>query len=93
MDKIMQTMTYIGSLMRAHTISNAIVVCSITSVESWESEANHILNMCVSNLSVYAVTSEMSKDERMRIFTNAFRASPDAPHLVITTYVSTSNLP
>jgi len=34
--KTMQTLAYIGSLMRARTISNAIVVCPKSVVQNWE---------------------------------------------------------
>ena len=75
--------------MRASTISNAMIVCPKSVVRSWEREANLILkNMCVPKASIYAVTSDMSKEKRKRIFTDAFTCSPTAPRLVITTYVS-----
>ncbi len=34
--KTMQTLAYLGSLMRARTISNAIVVCPKSVVQNWE---------------------------------------------------------
>ena len=74
---------------RAKTISNAIVVCPKSVVRSWEREANLILkNMCVPKASVYAVTSDMAKEKRKRVFTDAFTCSANSPRLVITTYVS-----
>ncbi len=87
--KTMQTLAYIGSLMRAQTISNAIVVCPKSVVQNWEKEANLILKyMCVSKATVYAVSSDMSKERRIRIFTDSFCTSVNAPRLVVTTYVS-----
>ena len=86
--KTMQTLAYLGSLMRAKTISNAIVVCPKSVVRSWEREANLVLkNMCVPNASVYAVTSEMSKEKRKRVFEDAFCSSVRSPRLVVTTFM------
>jgi hypothetical protein len=87
--KTMQTLAYLGSLMRAQTISNAIVICPKSVVQNWEREANLILkNMCVSKATVHAVTSDISKDRRIRMFTDSFCSKPNAPRLVVTTYVS-----
>jgi len=92
MGKTMQTLAYLGSLMRASTISNAMIVCPKSVVRNWEREANLILkNMCVPKASIYAVTSDMSKEKRKNVFTDAFTCSPDAPRLVITTYGLVSN--
>ena len=56
----MQTLAYLGSLMRAETISNAVIICPKSVVRSWEREANLILkNMCVPKATVSAVTSDM----------------------------------
>jgi len=87
MGKTMQTLAYLGSLMRAKTINNAIIVCPKSVVRSWEREANLILkNMCVPKASVYAVTSDMGKEKRKRVFADAFCCSVNAPRLVVTTY-------
>ena len=89
MGKTMQVLAYLGSLMRAQTISNAIVVCPKSVVRSWEREANLILkNMCVRSASISAITSDMSKEKRKRVFADAFCSNAKAPHLIITTYVS-----
>lgn len=89
MGKTMSTLSYLGSLMRARTICNAIVVCPKSVVRSWEREANLIVkNMCVKKATVYAVTSDMKSERRKRIFTEAFCSSAEAPRLVVTTYVS-----
>ena len=83
----MQTLAYLGSLMRAETIRNAIIVCPKSVVRSWEREANLILkNMCIPKASVYAVTSDMGKEKRKRIFTDAINCSVKSPRLVVTTY-------
>jgi SNF2 family DNA or RNA helicase len=90
--KTMSTLTYLGSLMRAETISNAIIICPKSVVRSWEREANLILkNMCVPNATVSPVTSDMGKEKRVRIFEDAFCSSSIRPCLVITTYGLVSN--
>jgi SNF2 family DNA or RNA helicase len=90
--KTMQTLAFLGSLMRAQTISNAIVVCPKSVVRSWEREAKLILkNMCVPKATVYAVTSDMSKEKRLQIFSDTYCTSVNAPRLVITTYGLVSN--
>ncbi|KAL9183089.1 hypothetical protein ACHAXT_004876 [Thalassiosira profunda] len=90
--KTMQTLSYLGALMRAQAISNAIVVCPKSVVRSWEREANLILkNLCVEKASVYAVTSDMSKEKRKRIFADAFCCSSNRPRLVVTTYGLVTN--
>lgn len=90
--KTMQTLAFLGSLMRAKTISNAIVVCPKSVVRSWEREANLILkNMCVPKATVYAVTSDMIKKKRLQIFSDSYCTSVNAPRLVITTYGLVSN--
>ena len=45
-------------------------------------------NMCVPRATVYAVTSDISKERRLQIFTDSFCSSANAPRLVVTTYVS-----
>jgi len=88
----MQTLAYLGSLMRAETISNAVIICPKSVVRSWEREANLILkNMCVPKATVSAVTSDMGKEKRKRVFEDAFTCTAKRPHLVITTYGLVSN--
>ena len=90
--KTMQTLAFLGSLMRAKTISNSIVVCPKSVVRCWEREANLILkNMCVPKATVYAVTSDMSKEKRLQIFSDSYCSSVNAPRLVITTYGLVTN--
>ncbi|KAL7455027.1 hypothetical protein ACHAWC_008543 [Mediolabrus comicus] len=90
--KTMQTLAYLGSLMRAETISNAVIICPKSVVRSWEREANLILkNMSVPKATVSAVTSDMGKEKRKRVFEDAFTCTAKRPHLVITTYGLVSN--
>lgn len=73
----MQTLAYLGSLMRAETIRNAIIVCPKSVVRSWEREANLILkNMCIPKASVYAVTSDMGKEKRKSVHLNNLYDNP-----------------
>lgn len=90
--KTMQVLTYLGSLMRAETISNAIIICPKSVVQSWEREANlNLKNICVPKATVTAVTSDMGKEKRKRVFEDAFCAPSKRPQLVITTYGLVSN--
>lgn len=84
----MQTLVYLGSLMRAQTISNAVIVCPKSVVRHWERDANLILkNMCAPNkATIYAVTSDMGKEKRKKVFSDAFCSSVKTPRLVVTTY-------
>ncbi len=92
MGKTLSTLAYLGSLMRAKTIYNAIVVCPKSVVRSWEREANLIIkNICVPKTTVYAVTSDMKCEKRKRIFTEAFCSSAESPRLIVTTYVRVRN--
>ena len=85
----MQVLSYLSALMRARTISNAVILCPKSVVRSWEREANLIVrSLCARGVSVSAVTSEMGKQKRRRVFEEAFCSAAEAPHLVITTYVS-----
>ena len=73
MGKTMQTLAYLGSLMRAQTIFNAIIICPKSVIRSWEREANLILkNFCVSKATVTVITSDMNKTKRNRLFADAF---------------------
>jgi len=90
--KTMQVLTYLGSLMRAETICNAIIICPKSVVRSWEREANlNLKNICVPKATVTAVTSDMGKAKRKRVFEDAFCAPSKRPQLVITTYGLVSN--
>ena len=90
--KTMQALAYLGSLMRAQTITNAIIVCPKSVVQSWEREANlNLKNICVPKATITAVTSDMGKAKRRRVFEDAFCAPSKRPQLVITTYGLVSN--
>ena len=76
----MQTLAYLGSLMRAQTISNAIIVCPKSVVRHWERDANLIIkNMCAQKVTIYAVTSDVGKEKRKKVFSDAFCSSVKAP--------------
>lgn len=68
----MQTLVYLGSLMRAETIHNALIVCPKSVVRNWEREANLVFKDIAPKCEVYAVTSDVGKEKRIRLFTEAF---------------------
>jgi hypothetical protein len=80
----MQTLAYLGSLMRAETISNALIVCPKSVVRNWEREGNLILKrMCVPQCTIAAITSDVSKEKRKRLFTEAFCWYVLSEHIII----------
>jgi SNF2 family DNA or RNA helicase len=72
MGKTMQTLVYLGSMMRAESIHNALIVCPKSVVSSWEREANLVFKDIVPKCTVCAVTSDVGKGKRMQLFTEAF---------------------
>jgi hypothetical protein len=68
----MQTLVYLGSLMRAETIYNAIIVCPKSLVRTWEREANLLFKDIAPKCEVSVVDSDVAKGKRMEIFTEAF---------------------
>ena len=72
MGKTYQTLAYLGGLMRAHTIRNALVVAPLSVLRSWENEAQQIMKRyCVPKITILVVTSEIRKDRRCRMLTEA----------------------
>ena len=72
MGKTMQTLVYLGSMMRAQSIHNALIVCPKSVVRNWEREANLMFKDIVPKCKVCAITSDMGKEKRIREFTEAF---------------------
>ncbi|KAL7519882.1 hypothetical protein ACHAWX_004636 [Stephanocyclus meneghinianus] len=72
MGKTMQTLVYLGSMMRAQSIHNALVVCPKSVVRNWEREANLVFKDIVPKCKVCAITSDVGKEKRIREFTEAF---------------------
>ena len=65
------TLTYLGGLMRAGTIKNALIVAPLSVLRSWEKEANNVLVACVPNVRVKVLSSEVGKNNRSKILTEA----------------------
>ncbi|KAL3765216.1 hypothetical protein ACHAWO_009293 [Cyclotella atomus] len=82
----MQTLVYLGSLMRAETIYNAIIVCPKSLVRTWEREANLLFKDIAPKCRVCVIDSDVAKGRRMEMFTEAFCSSFKKPSLVVTTY-------
>eukprot|EP00804_Cyclotella_cryptica_P019629 CCRYP_013986-RB/>CCRYP_013986-RB protein AED:0.03 eAED:0.03 QI:158/1/1/1/1/0.8/5/1739/623 len=86
MGKTMQTLVYLGSMMRAESIHNALIVCPKSVVRTWEREANLVFKEIIPKCKVCAITSDVGKEKRIREFTDAFCSSFKQPRLVVTTY-------
>lgn len=71
MGKTYQTLTFLGGMMRARTIRNALIVAPVSVLRSWEKEANVIVKMCVSNVSIKVVSSDINKRSRQRLLQSA----------------------
>jgi SNF2 family DNA or RNA helicase len=67
----MQTLVYLGSLMRAETVHNAMIVCPKSLVRNWEREANLLFKDIAPQCDVYAISSDVAKGKRMELFTEA----------------------
>lgn len=71
MGKTFMTLTYIGGLMRAGTISNALILAPLSVLRSWEREAMNVLRQCVPDVEIKILQSEMSKKQRDHILDKA----------------------
>ena len=67
MGKTYTTLAYLGGLMRAGTIQNALIIAPLSVLRSWEKEAWKILRLCVPSIKVTVFNSEVSKIRRMEI--------------------------
>lgn len=85
--KTYQSLSYIGGLMRAGTISNALVVVPVSVLRMWEKEAHTVIKRnCVRNIQITVVSSDLSRERRSRILREALRCTSKNPSLIITTY-------
>lgn len=57
MGKTFQTLAFLGGLMRAKTIRNALIVATKSILHNWNKEANNIIKKCVPSASVKVVSS------------------------------------
>lgn len=86
MGKTYQSLTFLGGLMRARTIRNALVVAPLSVLQSWEKEARVVISKsCVPRITIIVLSSEMAKKRRQRLLQEALSCSA-SPYLVITTY-------
>lgn len=65
MGKTYVTLSYLGGLMRAGTIRNALVIAPLSVLRSWENTGRKILRQCVSSFKVTVVNSDMSRKRRL----------------------------
>ena len=85
--KTFQTLSYLGGMMRGGTIRNALIICPVSVLRTWEREANDILKRsAVPRVTVSVVSSDTKKALRVYQLQNALDCDETYPHLVITTY-------
>ena len=93
--KTFQVLSLLGGLMRTKEIRNALIVCPVAVLKSWEREANGILKKCCGlNITIRVLDSKIQKMRRAMLLEEALRCSVTRPHLIISTYglVKTSTL-
>lgn len=74
MGKTYVTLAYLGGLMRADTIRNALVICPVSVLQSWENEARKILPKCTSSVKITVISSDtMSKRRRLEVIESVAR--------------------
>ena len=73
MGKTYVTLSFLGGLMRAQTIRNALVIAPLSVLQSWENEARKILRQCVPSFRVTVVNSEMSRRRRLEFMDSLTR--------------------
>ena len=85
--KTFQVLTLLAGLMRTKTIRNALIVCPVAVLKSWEREAIGILKQCCGlNITIRMMDSKIQKQRRAMMLEEALRCSEMRPHLMITTY-------
>eukprot|EP00957_Ditylum_brightwellii_P106723 8141980-Ditylum_brightwellii.AAC.1 len=94
MGKTYQTLTYLGGLMKSKTIRNALIICPVSLMRTWEREARDILERCcVPRITISVLASDVRKPRRHDILVDALTTSYKYPQLVITTYGLVSSNP
>lgn len=92
--KTFMTLTLLGGLMKAKTIRNALVLCPVSLLRTWENEARKVLitYLRLPSIVISVISSEMDKNKRAYLLEKAMRCSKKRPHLIISTYgLLTSN--
>jgi SNF2 family DNA or RNA helicase len=73
--------------MRMGIITNTLVIVPVSVLRSWENESHAIIkNKCVPNVQISVVSSDVSRDRRVRILQEAMMCTRSNPTLIITTY-------
>ena len=91
--KTYQSLTYLGGLFYNQDIRNAIIVCPVSLLRTWENEAKTILKTCCPEINIIVITSSMSANRRHDLFYDAIGCCKSYPYLVITTYGLVSSNP
>lgn len=87
MGKTFQTLTYLGGLMRARSIRNALIVAPVSLLRTWQVEARDIVQRCCApRVTISVVSSDIRKQKRCDMLVEALTCSSKYPHLVITTF-------
>jgi hypothetical protein len=87
MGKTYQSVAFLGGLMRAHTIRNALVVAPLSVLQSWEKEARLVMKKyCVPRITIIVLSSDVAKNRRRKLLQEALSCSAKSPYLIITTY-------
>lgn len=80
--------------MRARTIRNALIICPVSVIRTWEREGDSILRQsCLPKINICVVSSDVKKHRRTHLLQDALHCSKKRPHLVITSYGLVSNSP
>lgn len=73
--KTIVTLTFLGMLMRAGLIRNALVVAPVMAASNWEEEANKWIRRIVPRGRVHLVTSDTERRQRREILRAAHSSS------------------
>ena len=65
------TLAYLGGLMKAGSIRNALIVAPLSVLRSWEKEANDVLVSCVPAACIQVLSSDIGKSKRRNVIRGA----------------------
>jgi len=71
MGKTFMTLTYLGGLMRAKTIKNALIIAPLSVLRSWEKEAGKVSAACVPNVRIQVLSSDIGRNRRQEMLRRA----------------------
>jgi SNF2 family DNA or RNA helicase len=66
MGKTYMALTLLGGLMRSKTIRNGLIVAPLSVLRSWETEATKVVKLCVPNITILVVSSDVGKAMRCK---------------------------